>query len=202
MKAIYAENPPISHADEAIDIIPSLDYIRDFGNNHTMSIRDLSIKTAFLLALVTASRPSYLKCIDLSSMQKTTSAITFDCIYLKKDLCLHPYNAIATLLDYTSDWRNFTEQRRSLFLITQDPHTLATSNTISGWIKSVVQKSSTTSSAKDMRVLSAFLLQNAGADMTTILALENWISSNVYQRFYQQGIKKMLERNQTLTCTV
>ncbi|GBC01634.1 hypothetical protein RclHR1_04270012 [Rhizophagus clarus] len=84
IKAIYAENPLIPHTDEAIDITPSLNYIRDLGNNHTMSIRGLSIKTAFLLTLVTTLHPSDLKRINLSSMQKTTSAITFDCIYQKE----------------------------------------------------------------------------------------------------------------------
>jgi hypothetical protein len=53
-------------------------------------------------------------------------------------------------------------------------------------------------SAKDMRILSAFFLQNAGGDLITILALGNWSSNMVYQRFYQKGIKPMLEKNQIL----
>ncbi|EXX52581.1 hypothetical protein RirG_251830 [Rhizophagus irregularis DAOM 197198w] len=47
-----------------------------------------------------------------------------------------------------------------------------------------------------MRVLAAFFAQNAGAGLETVLALGNWSSNSVYHRFYQRGIKLMLERNQ------
>ena len=49
-----------------------------------MSLRDLSIKTAFLLALFTGSHPSDLKKIDLTTMTKTRSGFTFDCMYPKE----------------------------------------------------------------------------------------------------------------------
>jgi hypothetical protein len=62
-----------------------------------------------------------------------------------------------------------------------------------------VQRSSSSSTAKDIRALSAFFLQNSGADLASILALGNWSSNAVYQRFYQRGVKKMLERNQVST---
>ena len=97
----------------------------------------------------------------------------------------------------TESWRISDDQKRSLFLITRDPHSPAATDTIAGWIKSVIKLSSPDSSAKDMRILSAFLLQNSGANLPSILALGNWSSNTTYQRFYQRGIKKMLERNQT-----
>ncbi|EXX70490.1 hypothetical protein RirG_086970 [Rhizophagus irregularis DAOM 197198w] len=69
-------------------------------------------------------------------------------------------------------------------------------DTIARWIKSILKISSPGSTAKDMRVLAAFFAQNAGAGLETILALGNWSSNSVYHRFYQRGIKLMLERNQ------
>ncbi|RIA90464.1 hypothetical protein C1645_737868 [Glomus cerebriforme] len=35
------------------------------------------------------------------------------------------------------------------------------------------------------------------ASLTSVLALGNWSSNSTYQKFYQRGIKLMLERNQT-----
>ena len=98
---------------------------------------------------------------------------------------------------FPTQWRNFPNQQCSLFLITRDPHTPAATDTIAGWIKSIIHLSSPTSSAKDMRVLSAFFLQNAGADLASVLVLGNWSSNSVYQRFYQRGVKIMLEKNHT-----
>ena len=45
-----------------------------------MSIRDLLVKTAFLVALVTASRPSDLTRIDITSIHKSDSSFSFDCV--------------------------------------------------------------------------------------------------------------------------
>jgi hypothetical protein len=223
LQAIGIQNPPPNHSDDPIDIGPSLDYIRELGDNDIMSIRDLTIKTAFLLALVTASRPSDLRKTDLTTLRKSSTSIKLECIapkeykiarahslsttkapvkqlYIgvyKDDPYLCPYAALTALLSRTEDWRNTMDQKRAIFLITVGPHTPAATDTISGWIKSIVQRSSSSSSAKDMRVISAFLLQNSGADLASVLALGNWSSNTTYQRFYQRGIKRMLERNQT-----
>jgi hypothetical protein len=49
--------------------------------------------------------------------------------------------------------------------------------------------------AKDVRSTSTSLAQNSGADLATVLALGNWSSNSTYQKFYQRGVKLMLERN-------
>src|SRR6266496_2449215 len=222
IQAIHTEKPPSTPSDDPIDLTPSLDYIKELGNNNDMSIRDLSIKAAFLLALVTASRPSDLKRVDLSTLKKSPTSFTFDCIhpkeyniarshsisttkrsskkiyvgYYKDEELLCPYRTLESLFSRTDKWRNDQKKQKSLFLITKPPYTPAASDTIAGWIKSIIKLSSPNSTAKDMRVHSAFFLQNSGADLSTILALGNWSSNTVYQRFYQRGIKLMLERNQ------
>jgi hypothetical protein len=222
MHAIHVENPPPTHSDDPIDITPSLDFIKDMGDNSSMTIRDLMIKTAFLLALVTASRPSDLRKIDLTTFRDLDTGCTLECIEPKEykiarshslttsksptkklyvgkyndEPCLCPYTTLQCLLTRTHSWRDDLKKQEALFLITRPPHTPAATDTIAGWIKSVIKISSSTSSAKDMRVLSAFFLQNAGGDLSTILALGNWSSNSTYQRFYQRGIKLMLEWNQ------
>ena len=109
------------------------------------------------------------------------------------------YKALTVLLERTELWRSTPDKKKTIFLISRDPHTPAATDTIANWIKNVVQRSSSSSTAKDVRALSAFFLQNSGADLASILALGNWSSNAVYQRFYQRGVKKMLERNQVST---
>src|SRR5207245_306689 len=75
------------------------------------------------------------------------------------DILLCPFNSMQTLLSRTTPWHTTSAQQRSLFLITRVSHTPAATDMITGWIKSVIRLSSTTSSAKDMRPLSAFFLQ-------------------------------------------
>ncbi|PKC14526.1 hypothetical protein RhiirA5_350220 [Rhizophagus irregularis] len=70
-----------------------------------------------------------------------------------------PYNALQCLLNRTQTWRD-PKNKHVLFLISKLPHTPAATDTIANWIISVVKLSFPNSSAKDIRVLSAFFLQN------------------------------------------
>jgi hypothetical protein len=183
----------------------------------------LFIKTSFLLALITACRPSDLKKIDLTTLRRTSTSITLSCVYPKEykiarshslstskspikqiyisiyteDPLLCPYMSLSSLLSRTEAWRISNEQKCSIFLIIRKPHSPAVTDTIASCIKTIITLSSPSSSAKDMQSLAAYFLQNAGADLASILALGNWSSNSTYQRFYQRGIKKMLEKNQT-----
>ncbi|CAB4379709.1 unnamed protein product [Rhizophagus irregularis] len=168
MQAIRIDKPPTSKSNDAINIIPSLEFIVSLGDNSTMSIRELTCKTAFLLALISACRLSD----------------------------LHQINAFDYTKTRTSLWRVSADQKCTLFLITKEPHSPASVDTIAGWIKSILKISSPGSTAKDMHVLAAFFAQNALAGLETVLALGNWSSNSVYHHFYQRGIKLMLERNQ------
>ena len=47
LQAVHIHNPPPVHSDDPIDIVSSLTYIRELGDNNSMSIRDLLVKTAF-----------------------------------------------------------------------------------------------------------------------------------------------------------
>jgi hypothetical protein len=221
MTAVRLENPPKEHSEDLIDISPSLAHISNLGSNMDMSIRQLTIKTAFLLALVTASRPSDLVRIDASSVRVSEDSYTFTCCHPKEykiavahsasttkpssktlfvgsyseDPSLCPFSAVRSLLDRTSEWRLDDRRQKSLFLITRQPHTPASTDTVAGWIKEIMQRSSASSTARDVRSTSASLAQNSGADLATVLALGNWSSNATYQKFYQRGVKIMLERN-------
>jgi hypothetical protein len=82
--AIFRENPPNLPLNNLMDISPSLTYITSLGDNLLMTIRDLTIKTAFLVALVSASRPSDLIRINASSAKITDSGCVFTCIEPKE----------------------------------------------------------------------------------------------------------------------
>lgn len=219
--AVMKENPPALHNDDIIDITPSLEFIISLGNNESMTFRNLSLKTVFLIALVTASRPSDLTKIDMSTAKITNVSYSFECIAPKESkialahapsttkrrsktvfigsysdnphLC--PYSALKTLISRTSHLRTSNDRKRSIFLITKQPYTPASVDTVANWIKEVMKKSSQSLTARDVRSTSASLAQNSGADLATVLALGNWSSNSTYQRFYQRGVKLMLERN-------
>ncbi|CAG8787473.1 4343_t:CDS:2, partial [Racocetra persica] len=46
--------------------------------------------------------------------------------------------------------------------------------------------------AKNIRAISANLAHNTNASMNTLLIFKNWLSNEVYKRFYQKDMKKTL----------
>ncbi|CAG8823075.1 34265_t:CDS:2, partial [Gigaspora margarita] len=78
MIAICKINPSPSPLDNGLDILPSLNFIVSLDANDSMSILDLSWKTAFLIALGTASRPSNLQRIDLRTLCKSKQRILLE----------------------------------------------------------------------------------------------------------------------------
>ncbi|CAG8582884.1 7892_t:CDS:10 [Gigaspora margarita] len=194
MIAIQKTNPPSPSLDEAIDILPSLDFIISLGSNDSMSMLDLSRKAAFLTALETLFEIINPKEVNISIAHGNNKHRTKKVfINFYEDQCLCPATMVLKLLERTQEWKNTTELQDHLFLTTAIPHHLASVDTISRWIKNILTKADSTARAKDIRALSALLAQDAGADINTLLALENWSNHTVYQRFYQRGIKKILK---------
>ncbi|CAG8803548.1 16415_t:CDS:1 [Gigaspora margarita] len=94
MIAIRKSNPSPSAPNDPIDIILALDFIISIGSNENMYILNLLQKTAFLIALESASRPSDLHRINLGTLQKTSYGISFFVINPKETniLILHGGN--------------------------------------------------------------------------------------------------------------
>ena len=117
------------------------------------------------MALVTASHPSDLTRIDLSTARLTSNSYFFNCIAPKEskialahapsttksrtktvfvgsypdnpDLC--PFSALKTLISRTSHLRTSNDRKRSIFLITKQPFTPASVDIVANWIKKVMK---------------------------------------------------------------
>ncbi|CAG8679794.1 2612_t:CDS:2, partial [Dentiscutata heterogama] len=218
MKGIWASNPPLPPLDDVSDIVPSLDTIIKWGNNENLPLLQLNKKTAFLLAITTGSRPSDLCRLDMTSISRSRGGINIKCIMPKEakistakggnkrskivfigkyddEPLLCPLTTLNCLKERIDHLNIPTESKKHLFISSRIPHKPVSVDTISRWIKEILHLSNPDLTAKDTRALSAFFAQNAGVDLPTILALGNWSSNEVYQRFYQCGIRLMLERN-------
>src|ERR1044072_1239004 len=76
---------------------------------------------------------------------------------------------LKTLISQTSHLRTSNDRKQSVFLITKQPFTPASVDTVANWIKKVMKRSSHQLTAKDVRSTAASLAQNSGADLATVL---------------------------------
>ncbi|PKC66218.1 hypothetical protein RhiirA1_460032 [Rhizophagus irregularis] len=86
-----------------------------------MSIRNLIIKTAFLLALVTASRLKEAKSHSLNTSKSSAKKLYVG--RYEEDSLICPYNALQCLLNRTQTWRDDPKNKHVLFLISKLSHT-------------------------------------------------------------------------------
>ncbi|CAG8472103.1 28605_t:CDS:2 [Dentiscutata erythropus] len=88
------------------------------------------------------------------------------------------------------------KQKSCLLLVSTSSHKPLTSSMIANWIKKVLIKASPNLRAKNTKTLVAFYTQFFGANLSTILAIDNWFSHSTYQQFYQRGVMSMIQKTQ------
>ncbi|CAG8824443.1 11830_t:CDS:2, partial [Gigaspora margarita] len=177
---ISSYDPKASESVSAyiVDILPTMDYIQSLGSNLEMTILNLAQKMALLLALMSGmsiQNPKEAKISRAHRGTKEQNKPLFIGSY-PEDEAFCALSAFNTYRARTSEWRTSNKTQKSLFLTTTMPHRLASTNSIVRWIKSCLTKSSEDLTAKDTQVILAFLAQNSGADLATIMALGNWLN--------------------------
>ena len=77
MAGIFKRNPPRPKYSEFWDVQTVLKFLKAMGSNDQLLVRDLAMKLAMLLALVTASRSSDLSLLDTTYMVKSDEGFSF-----------------------------------------------------------------------------------------------------------------------------
>ena len=114
MRGVYISRPTQSRYTIVWNVKVVLDYFRQWKDNKELSLKELSLKTATLVALVAAQRVQSLHKLDLDCMTQENDRITFKFDLLKKSrpsvksptmaLCAYPENpkicVVKTLAHY------------------------------------------------------------------------------------------------------
>ena len=164
-------------------------------DNNTTSLRDLSMKTATLLALATHWRPKS----DLERIKLEDVEIYGEYMYLTatqpkegdfKRIKIHkinnikicPIQCIIAYINATNNLRN--DETKNLFISSKKPYGNAKSDTIGNWIKGMMQKANITANVHSTRSVSSSAAINSGIKEDIILKKGNWKNKNTFLRHY------------------
>lgn len=174
-----------------------------------LNLQELTEKTIILLALGTASRAQTLAAIEVNNIKETKEGLeiriiertktdrpgkTRPLLYLpffkeKPELCI-----ANTVIQYLRVTTKLRENTKHLFISINKPHKKVTSQTISRWIKKVLQKCGidisvfTSHSTRHASSSAAFI---NGLDLETIRKAAGWSEgSTVFAKFYNRPISK------------
>ncbi|CAG8632219.1 13777_t:CDS:2, partial [Dentiscutata heterogama] len=151
--------------EDTIDIIPCLEHITAMGNNNKMLIIKLIKKTAFLLTITSAARPSDLQRISLKSMTKINNGYSCNIDKPKEH-------------KISITHREKKLRQKTLIIEHYDDEPLLCPVAA---LKNIITVADPTARAKDLKVISAYLAQESGANTDAILAFGNWSSCETKQ---------------------
>ena len=209
MAGVNNLRPPMPKYTEIWDVDDVLRCIKNLPQ--PLSAKQLSYKTAMLLALIIIPRGAEINMLDISMMGltktkcvftlkglpknkkkgKRTPVLDFENFKEDKDLC-----PVKSLIDYCSLTEPFrrANNETSLFLGLLKPHAALTKSSIARWLKEVLKWAGI-----DTKIYQAHSVRSAatskafmkGLSVPDIIKKGNWSRESTWQTFYNKDIKSV-----------
>ena len=202
LRGVHRLRPPKTKLFPNWDILQVVNYLKTWGKVKDLSLKQLLMKTSFLVALVCYKRPSDLINMDVKTDYWQLSRDGFVCQPLGygKTECHNPTPPIKIdpfrgnpelcpvqhLLQLEGKLRHLRSDTVTRFwLSAKAPHKPITVQTMSRWLKEVIKGAgSMTGMARDVRSVGATLAVQTNFDMKQILEAGNWQRLSTLQRYY------------------
>lgn len=185
-----------------------LNYVSNWHPNLNLTIEKITKKLVILLALCTAHRVQTLSLIKLENITITDDGVKIfiaDMIktsapgrdqpilflpYFQENLKICPASVLKDYIFFTKKLR--TENAGNLLLTIKKPHRVATPQSISRWIKTVLSESGVdtrTFSAHSTRHAATSAAHSAGLSLDVIRKTAGWTTtSTVFARYYNRPV--------------
>ncbi|CAH2223121.1 jg66, partial [Pararge aegeria aegeria] len=206
-KGVYRKKPPAPKYDTTWDPNLVLNYLQNYYPNDLISLKDLSLKTITLIALASAQRMQTLSLMKIQNISfeedkikikiddliKTSKPNAFQPLivlpYIRENPKICPALCLKMYLDRTYTLRL---QEDFLFISYQKPHKKIGTQTLSHWVKSILQKSGidiTLYGAHSTRHASTSAAHRAGVNLEIIRKAAGWTKdSNVFLKYYNKDL--------------
>jgi integrase len=219
MKGVFNIRPTTPKYVSTWDPVHVLTFLEQWFPADNITLEKLTLKLIMLILLVTGQRPQIIHRLDLANLKTTTDTHEFvvkltdlkqgrvnyrpDSIVLRaypsnKKLCVFRY--MSSYIQRTALLRKNDTQ---LILAFKKPHKPASSNTISRWIKTVLNKAGIdtgTFSAGSVRSASTSKAREQGAPVQQILSMGGWTRESTFNKFYNRPIVSMPFATRILDC--
>jgi hypothetical protein len=204
MKGVNVRVPPKPRYCVIWDVQMVLDNLRTM-RDEDLSLKSLTRKTAMTLALVTLSRCSDLKNLDLAFLAESDSKLIFHFgtppkHWRKAGTLPKPVEILASGMElcpvkvtknYIARTASLRGSHTKLFIGCVAPHKPVTGPTIGNWIKVVLESSGIDTTAfkgHSTRSASSSQVFAKGASVSDILSRGQWSNADTWQKFYNKRI--------------
>ena len=205
MKGAFNSRPSLTKRVDIWDPAIVLTSLKGYKQASLLTLRELTLKTTMLLALLSAQRVQTLVSLDIHHMTMGHNTITFHISQLMKqsrpkfhlkDIVFTEYPScrnlcIVTLLnEYLERTRALCEGSRLLISFAK-PHKAVTTSTVSRWLKLVLAQAGIHDwTAHSTRSASTSAAHRQNVPIDSILAAAGWSSESTFARFYNKHVRQ------------
>ena len=206
LKGAYNLRPPLPRYSSTWDVSLVVSFIDGLGVNESLSLKDLSQKLGFLLALTAMERVSEVVSHDLRYRRFIPEGVTFALPDLTKksragqglktsfhasfeenpNLCV--VKCLKVYEHRTSEFRPLDPSKPNKLLLSYiRPHKPITGASLSRWLKDIISRAGIDTSifkAHSVRGASASAAYERGASLQDILDIADWSTDSTFRRFY------------------
>ena len=208
VKGVFNTRPPIPRYSSTWDVQTVLNYLEKMENPDKLSLKLLTLKTVFIMAITRPSRSADLSQLDKERMRWGNDGVSFLPTTLAKQSrqgkpikefffpSFPPVPALCpvkTLQGYLRKTEPLRGVESRLFVSFIRPHKAITSSTIVRWLKTILQQAGVDIAifgAHSTRGASASAAARGGITTEDILKAANWSSESVFQTYYHKEVDK------------
>lgn len=206
LRGVFVLHPPNPRYKEVWDVKLVLNYLRTLSPIATLRLRDLTLKLCMLIALLSAQRCQTLHLLRLDKMKIKANSVVFvvgDLVKQSKpgnvgttlNLKAYPPDrrlcVCRVLKHYLLCTKNLRRDSKQLFISYRKPHAPVSKDTISRWIRSVMQKAGIDTSiykAHSTRSASSSAARDNHVPIADILSTAGWANEKTFTTFYDKPI--------------
>ena len=199
MKEVFQTRPAVPRYTSTWDTSVVLSYLKRFHPATDLTLQQLTHKLVMLCALVTGQHCQSLHLMNLETMHMENNSYTFDIQQLVKQSApsnVQPVLAIprfpsdaslcvATVLDeYIRRTTSLRGNEKQLFISFIRPHKKVSKESISRWIKNVMQ-----AAGIDTSIFKTHSTKSCQVPLNSILKVASWSTDCVFNKFYNKPVQ-------------
>ena len=209
MKGILNNRPPKPRYSYTWDVRQVTEYIEKMGNNSSLSLKQLSLKLATLLAITCPKRVSSMARLYINHLGLSPEGATFTLTRPTKtsrpdetvtaffssfqtNLVLCPVDCLNSYISITKPFRNLSGKEPNILFISHiKPHRAVTTATVARWIRSILKDAGIDTSifkTHSVRGAATSAAVNAFVPLQEILNMADWSNPSTFQRFYYRPV--------------
>ena len=206
LKGVFELRPPMPRYSFIWDVNIVLDYLKNLHPNEDMPLSFLSVKLVMLLALTTAQRAQTLHKINVNNIIFGNDLVVIPIVCLlkhstpknrKMTLNLKSYSecpaicVVNALKEYIEKTKDLRKNENPLFISYNRPHAAVSKDTISRWLKRVMEESGIDIdlfSAHSTRAASCSKAKVDEIHIDEILKTAGWSNSKTFEKFYNKNV--------------